>query len=72
MMAPAIEQAARQLEPHVRVAKVDTESEPGLGNEFGIRSIPTLVMFRHGRELARQSGAIALPDIVRWVRATAD
>jgi thioredoxin 2 len=69
MMAPQFEQAAAQLEPHVRLAKVDTEAQPELGNRFGIRSIPTLALFHHGRELARQAGAMGAADIVRWTRA---
>jgi thioredoxin 2 len=69
MMAPQFEQAATHLEPRVRLAKVDTEAQPGLGSRFGIRSIPTLALFRDGRELARQAGAMAAADIVRWTRA---
>ena len=68
MMAPQFEAAAKQLEPQVRLAKVDTEAQPALGNRFGIRSIPTLVLFRQGRELARQPGAMGEADIVRWTR----
>ncbi len=69
MMAPAFEQAAAQLEPRVRLAKLNTEEEPELGDQFGIRSIPTLVLFRHGREIARQAGAIGAAAIVRLVDA---
>jgi thioredoxin 2 len=69
MMAPAFEQAAAQLEPSVRLAKVNTEDEPMLGSRFGIRSIPTLALFLHGREIARQPGAMGAADIVRWTRA---
>lgn len=69
MMAPHYEQAAASLEPAVRVAKVDTESEPDLGARYNIRSIPTLALFRNGREVARQAGAMGAGDIVRWVRA---
>lgn len=67
-MAPHFENAAAQLEPEVRVAKVDTEREPALGQQFAIRSIPTLVLFKDGRELARQSGVLSAADIVRWTR----
>lgn len=67
-MAPHFERAAAELEPAVRLAKVDTEAEPALGAQLGIRSIPTLILFRGGREIARQSGAMSAPDIVRWVR----
>ena len=69
MMAPHFEQAAAQLEPMVRLAKVDTEAQPALGSRFGIRSIPTLALFHHGRELARQPGAMGLADILRWTRS---
>jgi len=69
MMAPAYVQAAAQLEPRVRLAKVNTDSEQALGERFGIRSIPTLALFRDGREVARQAGAIGAADIVRWVQA---
>jgi thioredoxin 2 len=70
MMAPAFEQAAALLEPHVRVAKLDTEAAPNLSARLGIRSIPTLALFRHGREVARQPGALTrAEDIVRWARS---
>jgi len=68
MMAPQFAQAASQLEPQVRLAKVNTEEEPQLGAQLGIRSIPTMVLFAGGREVARQSGAMGAADIVRWVR----
>ena len=68
MMAPHFEAAAAQLEPVVRLAKVDTEAQPALGSRFGIRSIPTLALFRDGREIARQAGALGAADIVRWTR----
>jgi thioredoxin 2 len=69
MMAPHFEQAAAQLEPAMRLAKVDTEAEPALGARFDIRSIPTLALFAGGREVARQAGAMGAGDIVRWARA---
>jgi thioredoxin 2 len=69
VMAPAFEGAAKLLEPHVRLAKVNTEDERALATRFGIVSIPTMILFRGGRELARQPGALGQQDIVRWVRA---
>lgn len=69
MMAPAFAQAASQLEPQLRLAKLNTEAEPALASRFAIRSIPTMILFQHGRELARQSGALATADIVRWSRS---
>ena len=71
MMAPQFEAAAAALEPAFRLAKIDTDAQPALGARFGIRSIPTLALFRGGRELARCSGAMAAADIVRWARAHA-
>ena len=69
MMAPQFVQAASMLEPKVRLAKVDTDAEPSLGARYNIRSIPTLALFRNGREVARQAGAMGANDIVRWVRS---
>jgi len=69
MMAPAFEQAARRLEPRVRLAKVNTDDEQTLGAQFGIRSIPTMALFKGGREVARQAGAMGGADILRWIQA---
>jgi len=68
MMAPAFEQAAAELEPAVRLAKLNTETEQALAARFRIQSIPTLALFRDGREIARQAGAMNAADITRWVR----
>ena len=68
-MAPGFEQAAAQLEPAVRLAKVDTEAVQQLGARFNIRSIPTLALFGGGREVARQAGAMGAADIVRWTQS---
>ena len=68
MMAPAFQQAAARLEPRCRLAKVNTESEPMLANQFGIRSIPTLVIFKNGKEVARQSGAMDLNGLLGWIQ----
>ncbi len=67
-MAPHFAAAAKQLEPQMRLAKVDTEAEPTLGSKFSIRSIPTLLLMRSGNELARQSGAMGTEQIVQWAR----
>lgn len=71
MMAPAFAQAAHQLEPRYRLAKVNTEAHPALAGRFAIRSIPTLIVFRGGREVARQSGALDGSSLVRWITAQA-
>jgi len=67
-MVPAFTAAAGQLEPMVRLGKVDTEAEQSVSARFSIRSIPTLILFSKGREVARQSGAMQTSAIVRWVR----
>lgn len=69
MMAPQFEAAAKQLEPHVRLVKVDTEEAQGLAARYNIRSIPTVALFVNGREVARQPGAMGAADIVRWTRS---
>jgi len=69
MMAPAFEQAASQLEPAVRLAKLNTDTAQDIAARFRIQSIPTLALFRNGKEIARQPGAMGAADIVRWVRA---
>jgi thioredoxin 2 len=65
-MAPEFERAAAELEPHVRLAKLNTEDEHALAARYAIRSIPTLALFRGGQELARQAGAMRAADVVRW------
>ncbi|MGZ8267110.1 MAG: thioredoxin TrxC [Burkholderiales bacterium] len=69
MMAPAFEQAAADLEPSVRLAKLNTEEAPRVASRFGIRSIPTLAIFRGGTEIARQSGALDYGTLTRWIRS---
>lgn len=66
--APVFEKAAAQLEPQVRLAKVNTEAEPALAQRFNIRSIPTLIVFRQGKEVERFSGAIPSNALVQWVQ----
>lgn len=68
-MAPAFAQAARQLEPQVRLAKLDTEADPQVAGRYAIRSIPTMIVFKGGQEVARISGALGAADIVRWVQS---
>jgi thioredoxin 2 len=68
-MAPAFERAAAEMEPHVRLAKLDTQAEPAIAGRFGIRSIPTLVVFRGGQEITRQAGALDAARLVAWVRS---
>ncbi len=69
MMAPFFEQAAAELEPQVRLAKVDTEANRQLGQRYQISSIPTTVVFKGGREVARQAGAMNLQQLLQWIRS---
>jgi thioredoxin 2 len=69
MMAPAFAQAAQQLSPQVRLAKLDTEAHPQAAAPYGIRSIPTMIVFNGGKEVARISGALPAGEIVRWVQS---
>ena len=66
MMAPAFAQAAR-MRTHAHFVKVDTEASPDAANRYGIRSIPTMILFRDGAESARVSGAMSAPQLVGWV-----
>ena len=68
MMAPFFEQVAAELEPRVRFAKVNTDENPVLSRRYGISSIPTTVVFKGGREIARQPGAMSLPQLKQWLR----
>lgn len=68
MMAPSFAAATTELEPDVRLAKIDTESEQTLAARYNIRSIPSLVLFKGGKEIARSAGAMNKEEIVRWTR----
>ena len=65
-MAPQFESAARQL-PEVRFVKVDSDAAPAASTQYGIRSIPTMVLFHRGREVSRLSGVVSAHDLVAWV-----
>lgn len=66
--APTFENAARQLHGRCRLGKLDSEANPQLSTQLGIRSIPSLILFRNGQEVARQSGALPLPQLLGWLR----
>ncbi len=68
-MAPGYALAAKQLEPRLRFAKLDTEAYPHVAQPFNIRSIPTMVVFKGGQEAARISGALPPGEIVRWLQS---
>ena len=66
-MAPAFEAAAKELEPRLRLAKVDTDAEGQLAARFQIQAIPTMILLRGGREIARQSGAMPASALRAWI-----
>ncbi len=68
MMAPVFVQAAAQLQPQVRLAKVNTEAEQGLAAQYNIRSIPTLALFKGGLEVDRIAGALDLQNLIAWTK----
>jgi thioredoxin 2 len=67
MMAPAFEQAAQQLEPAVRLAKLNTDEHPDAAAPYNIRGIPTLILFQNGQEAERTSGAMNLSQLTSWI-----
>lgn len=69
MMAPQFEQAARQLAGRVQFLKVDTEANPGLSQQYAIRSIPTMALFHGEREVRRSAGAMSATQIEAWIGA---
>ncbi|GEO83588.1 hypothetical protein RNA01_05200 [Ciceribacter naphthalenivorans] len=69
MMAPAFAEAAGVLEPEVRLIKLNSENEPQISSKLGIRGIPTMLLYKDGREVGRVSGAMSARQIVDWARA---
>ena len=69
MMAPVFEQAAQQLEPNMLLAKLNTENEQSIAARFGIRSIPTIAVFKGGRMVAQQAGAMDMGSLTRWAQS---
>ena len=68
MMSPVFAEAAKQLEPQMRLVKINSEQEQALSSQLNIRSIPTLLIFKQGKEVARMSGALDLSQLLAWVR----
>ncbi|MBL4661717.1 MAG: thioredoxin TrxC [Alcanivoracaceae bacterium] len=69
MMTPIFKQAASQLYGEYLLIKVNTEQEQQLSGQLGIRSIPTLMAFKNGKEMNRMSGAMQLPQLLQWIRS---
>lgn len=66
--APTFAQAAVQLRGRCRLGKLDSDAHPQLAGQLNIRSIPSLILFRDGREVARQAGALPLPQLLAWLQ----
>jgi thioredoxin 2 len=69
MMAPAFDEAAKELAPRAILAKLNTEESRRTASGFNITGIPCLIAFRNGKEVARQSGVMSGAQIVQWVRS---
>jgi thioredoxin 2 len=67
-MAPAFKAAAADLEPEFRLLKLDTEAQQNIAARYNIRSIPTMILFKDGKEIARQSGAMDRSRLVGWAK----
>jgi len=68
MMAPVFEQTARHFQHQIELVKVNTEQEQALAGQFNIRNIPTIALFHHGKEIARQAGAMDQNSLIQWVQ----
>jgi thioredoxin 2 len=68
MMAPVFEQTAKYFQHQVELVKVNTEVEQALAGQYAIRSIPTIALFKNGKEIARQAGAMDQNGLIRWVQ----
>ncbi len=68
MMAPVFEQTARHFQYQIELVKVNTEQEQALAGQFNIRNIPTIALFHHGKEIARQAGAMDQNSLIQWVQ----
>ena len=69
MMAPAFAEASSKLEPNAILAKLNTEQAQQTAAQFGIRSIPSLILFKNGKEVSRKAGAMSAPQIIQWVQS---
>jgi thioredoxin 2 len=68
MMGPQFDEAAKSLYPLARLAKIDTTAEQAIASRFNIASVPTMIIFKSGKEIARQSGALLGAEITAWVK----
>ena len=67
-IAPLLDELSTELSGKVKIVKLNVDENPSTMTKYGVRSIPTMILFQQGREVARISGALGAPDIVRWAR----
>ncbi len=69
MMAPVFEQTAHYFQHQLQLVKINTEQEQSLSAQYSIRNIPTIALFLHGKEIARQAGAMDKNSLIQWVQS---
>ena len=71
MIGPALEEIASEMNGRVKIAKVNVDENPGIASQFGIRSIPTLMLFKDGKLAGQKVGAAPKGDLTKWIQETA-
>ena len=69
-MGPALEEISSEMQGRVKIAKVNVDENPGIASEYGIRSIPTLMIFKDGQLASQKVGAAPKGDLARWIQST--
>jgi len=70
MIAPALEEIAKDMDGKVKIAKLNVDENPGVASKYGIRSIPTLMVFKGGKQVATKTGAGPKSELSRWISAS--
>ena len=71
MIGPALEEIAGEMQGKVKIAKVNVDENPGIASRYGIRSIPTLLLFKDGQQAGQKVGAAPKGDLAKWIQQTA-
>jgi thioredoxin 1 len=70
MIGPALEEIAKEMDGKVKIAKLNVDENPGVASKYGIRSIPTLMVFKGGKQVATKTGAGPKSELSRWITAS--